>query len=242
MIQDPRKLQLFKSSVPLCKLNGDGHPCSAASGALVELNGKRMLLTVEHATGDSGDWAIQIAYVPGNGTKVHRLGGMNFLARSDLQSGKIKTVDFAYVEVPTTVAPLKQQINDSLKIIDAIPVEVLQLRFPCPPNINEKYGFSGLIKGTVEKHPHAIVFASERQTYDGLKYTGTRDGDVVVFTMPESHPGDVEFRGCSGSPIIDANGTLIALLTGGCESKNEIYGVSIESYRAVLELFSSGAI
>ena len=201
-----------------------------------------MLLTVEHATGDFGDWAIQIEYEPEKGTKLYRLGAMNFLDRGNIQSGQVKTVDFSYVEVPTEIAPLKQQINDSLEIVDVIPTNVLHLKFPCPPKLNESYGFSGLIKGAVEKHPQAVIFASESQIYDGLKYTETRDGDIVVFTMPESHPGHDEFRGCSGSPIIDANGTVIALLTGGCEIKNEIYGVSLESYRRVLELFANGVI
>lgn len=242
MIKDSRKLQLFKSSIPLCRLGKDGHPTSAASGALINFNGKRMLLTVEHATGDSGDWAIQIQYDPQKGTKLYRLGAMNFLSRSNIKSNESKIVDLSYIDVPAEIAPIKQQINDSMQIVGSVPTDVLNLKFPCQPKIEEHYGFSGLIKGVVEKHPHALIFASESQIYDGLKYIETRDDDVFVFSMPEVHPGHEEFKGCSGAPIIDSQGTAIALLTGGCTARNEIYGVSLESYRVVLELFASGVI
>ncbi len=242
MIQNSRKLQLFKSSAPLCRLDESGNPSSTASGALVNLYGKRLLLTVEHATGDFGDWAIQIKYEPENGTMLYRIGAMNFLKRADINTGECKTVDFSYVEIPEKIAPIKQEITDSLEVIGGTTTEVLELKFPCKPSPYESYGFSGSIKSVLEQHSDALILASEAQIYDGLKYLETRDGDVVVFSMPEIHPGHSEFKGCSGAPIIDSKGTVIALLTGGCESKSEIYGLSLESYRAILELHSSGII
>lgn len=242
MIQDVRKLQLFKSSVPLCRLDDSGHPSRPASGALVRFKGKNILLTVEHVTGDFGDWAIQIQYEPDNGTKLFRLGAMNFLRRGDVSSGKFKTIDFSYLVVPEDIRPLKQEITESFEILGGIPIDVHELKFPCLPDQNESYGFSGFIKASIEQHPHALILSSEAQIYDGLKYIETRDNDVLVFSMPETHPGHAEFEGCSGSPIISSKGEVIGLLTGGSESRNEIYGVSLESYRVVLELHASGEI
>lgn len=242
MIQETRQLLLFKSSVPLCRLDDSGQPSSAASGALVNVNGKRLLLTVEHATGDFGDWAIQIQYESGKGTTLYRLGAMNFLIRGDINSGKSKTVDFSCVDVPEDIQPVKQEISETFQILGGISTDVHELKFPCKPKSEEIYGFSGFIKGSIEQHPHALILASEAQIYDGLKFIETRNGDVLVFSMPEVHLGHLEFKGCSGSPIISSNGEVIGLLTGGCKSKNEIYGLSLESYRAVLELHASGVI
>ena len=156
MVQDARKLQLFKSSVPLCRLDDSGDPSSAASGVLVNLNGKRLLLTVEHATGDFGDWAIQIQYEPGNGTKLYRLGAMNFLDRANFSSEESKTVDFSYVFVPEDIQPLKQEISENFEILGSVPTDVHELKFPCAPKNEELYGFSGFIKGTIEQHPRTL--------------------------------------------------------------------------------------
>jgi len=235
MIDEPRNLQLFKSSVPLCRLDDTNQPSSAASGVLVNYGGSRLLLTVEHATGDFGDWAIQIEYVPNRGTEVYKLGPMNFLKRGSLTTGEIKTVDFAYVTVPEELAPIKQQIDDSFTITNQIATNVFDLEFPCKPVTGVKYGFSGFIKGQIESHPHALILASENQIYDGLHYLRTED-DAHSFSLPELHPGHLEFKGCSGAPIIDEEGNIVALLTGGCEKQNEIYGVSLDHYRTALDI------
>jgi hypothetical protein len=65
---------LWLSSVPLVRLNDQQMPTKFASGCLIDYFGKRVLLTVSHATRDQKNWAIQLRYVPGNGTETFQLG------------------------------------------------------------------------------------------------------------------------------------------------------------------------
>jgi hypothetical protein len=61
--------QLPLSSVQLNLLNATRIPVEFASGCLIDYHGKRILLTVAHATGNQGNWAVQVRYVPGQGMR-----------------------------------------------------------------------------------------------------------------------------------------------------------------------------
>ena len=47
---------------------------------------------------------------------------------------------------------------------------------------------------------------------------------------------DVFYKGCSGSPILNSNGRIVALVNEGCASRNEIYGISIETCKQYINL------
>jgi hypothetical protein len=57
-------------------------------------------------------------------------------------------------------------------------------------------------------------------------------------SKPELEPrtGDAEFNGCSGSPIIDFERRLVAIVTGGDESSNTVRGVAIQRVLPILEI------
>lgn len=61
---------------------------------------KKLLLSVQHATGNGEVWAIQQQYVPNRGAELYRLGGVNFLMKININTSEIVDVDFSYVEVP----------------------------------------------------------------------------------------------------------------------------------------------
>jgi hypothetical protein len=102
--------QLPLSSVQLNLLNATRIPVEFASGCLIDYHGKRILLTVAHATGNQGNWAVQVRYVPGQGTENYQLGTMHSLAGASLSDPMLKGIDFSYVEVPATLHPFRQEI------------------------------------------------------------------------------------------------------------------------------------
>ena len=220
-----RRLQLIKSSAPLVRLNAEGHPSSIASGMLVDYCGHRLLLTVEHAIGDFKRWAIQLHSTESAETKLHALGTMNFLKEVSLESGKTEKIDFAYKSIPKNIDVYRQEVTDKLKVEASYPITIFELDFEHEPNKDQVYGFAGLVKGQLEKHPDLTIFATDLKIYDELRYLRF-DGKQHVFKLPYEHPGDVEFEGCSGAPIIGSDGIPIALLTSGCKAKNEIYGIT----------------
>lgn len=230
-----RELSILKSSVPLLRIDDKNNPTSSASGCLVDYCEHRVLLTVEHATGDSGRWAIQLHFEKGKGTQLYGLGAMMFLESVSTKTGESKTVDFSYVEVPKDTQPFRQEINEKGDVDQEYPIMVFPIDFRLEPKKEDKFGFAGLVKNQLENHPTATFLTSELKIYDDLNYLRT-DGDTHVFQLPFNHPGHPEFRGCSGAPVLNSSGMPIALLTGGCIKKNEIYGVSLKQYRTPIDI------
>lgn len=227
--------QLYLSSVQLYRLNGD-IPVDSASGCLIDYHGHRILLTVEHATGDQGNWAIQLKYDPEKkGAQLYNLGVMNFLKRGSIFSRETEIIDFSYVEVQNDLIAYRQKIQEDGQIIEEWPITVYSPDFSLDPNIEEEYGFSCLTKPEYENHPHITVLSSELKVIHGLKYL-RMDRDRYVFKLPFEHPGHMEFKGCSGAPIIDSFGRPIALVTGGCTSKDEICGISLKQYQTPIDV------
>lgn len=205
-------------------------------GCMADYRGSRLLLTVEHTTG-SGSWAIQVKAEPSQlSTRLYALGDtLNFLAEVSLTTGKQRQIDFAYAKVPPHMEAVRQDISEQMKVLREWPVTVFALDFEIEPTADDEFGFSGLVKGQLEKHPMVTFFATELKVYDGLKYLRT-DNDLHVFKLPFIHPGHPEFKGCSGAPILNGAGQPIALLHGGCEKTNEIYGVSLKKYRTPVDI------
>ena len=88
--------KIVLSSIPRKQINERGMPINYASGCIISYVGKRLLLTVQHATGNMGNWVIEIKYVLGHGTKGFRLGGMMFLKECNLTTDIWRDIDFSY--------------------------------------------------------------------------------------------------------------------------------------------------
>jgi hypothetical protein len=57
------------------------------------------------------------------------------------------------------------------------------------------------------------------------------DETRYVFRLTHEHPGDESYKGCSGAPICDADGTLVSVVLGGDPPMREIYGAPLARYR-----------
>lgn len=231
------KSKLLLSSVPLRRIDDSKRPPTGfASGCLVDYLGKRVLLTVSHATQDQGNWTIQLRYVPAKGTELYGLGTMNFLAKSSLSEPKLQDIDFAYVEVPNDLQAWSQEIESPGNYIKKqTPNAVHSTSFNDVPQLGVSYGFCGTVLPTWETHFGQNYLGSEIRAYTGLSFLRTQD-DLHYFSLPFKHPGHEQFKGCSGAPILSNTGALVGLLCGGNLSTNEIYGVSLRSYKTAIDI------
>lgn len=231
--------KLFLSSVPLVRLDNERLPTNGASGCLIDYRGKRVLLTVSHATGDQGNWAIEMKYVPGKGMCNHQLGAMNFLRKLTLSTDSIsefKDVDFSYVEVPSTLLAYRQEIDVGTSAVKSeTQIDVLTPGLLDEPDPEENFGFCGTVLLVREHHHGQEYLSGEIRVYDGLRYLRTEE-DYHFFELPFQHPGDEHFKGCSGAPIIDSSGRFVALVCGGCENTNEIWGISVKAYKTAIDI------
>lgn len=227
-----RQHQLLLSSVPLRKLRTDNKPIGIASGGLVDFNGHRILLSVFHATKNNGSWGIEVSSDSANGTKLYKPGEFHYVGEMKIGDPIIKEVDFSFREVPNDLVSTLQEIDNSGRIIAEHERSIFELNYSKQLNGNLNYGFAGQV--LPEWHTNNML-ASELRIYDGLKYLRTED-QFHVFQTPVPHPGHEHFQGCSGAPILDEDGDIVALVCSGAVEKNTIYGVSLSRYQALLEV------
>ena len=231
--------RLWLSSVPLVQLNEQCLPTeNMASGCLIDYAEKRLLLTVAHATGNQGNWAIQLRYVPGKGTETYQLGAMNFLAKGSLSTPKLDDIDFSYVEVPSNVCSYKQEIeaiSGNVVVKSETPIIVHSPSLEDIPKSDDTFGFCGIVMPEGEEHFGQIYFVGKTRIYSGLSFLRTED-DYHVFSLPLPHRGHKHFKGCSGAPILSSSGSLVALVCKGCKKTNEIWGISVNACKTPIDI------
>lgn len=229
---DNKQLEEFisLSSIPIRSIAKDGMPTGLASACIIKYAEKKILLTVHHATGNMQNWGIQVRYDPANGTLIKPLGSMCFLKSFDVNTKISNDIDFSYVEIPPDIEPSSQEIDAvSGSILSEKKRLTSTVDFDKKPDKNELYGFSGQILPALTEDS----LITELRIYTGLKYIGDED-DYYVFELPFNHPGHEHFQGCSGAPIIDSKGKVVALVCKGDIPTNRIYGVSLKKYEAAI--------
>jgi len=234
MASDDLLCRLTLTSIPLRKLGSRLTPESVASGCLVDYGEKRILLTVAHATGDMGNWAIEIAFDESRGeAQCYQLGDMHYLESGSLSTGRSRMVDLAYAEVPSDLQPRYQKLTPEGRVEHDQAREILVPDFDVEPSAGETYGFAGQIRTALRGR----FLLAESAAYYPLTFD-RREGDYFVFRLPFPHPGHEHFEGCSGAPILDSNGRLVALVCHGRIDEDSIYGVSLRRYRGALDILT----
>ena len=237
MSPDEFQKRLWLSSVQLVRLDRQMLPDAIASGCLIDYSGERLLLTVSHATDDQGNWTIQQKYVQEMGrTRSYQLGAMNFLAKMSLSNPNFEDVDFSYVEVPKDFVAYRQEIDISKNTVNSeTPIQVHSPSLIDDPDENKNFGFCGMVMPSVEGHFGQNYFSVEPRIFDNLKFL-RNEGDYHCFLLPFEHPGHEHFKGCSGAPILDESGTLVALVCHGDMATNEIWGISLKAYKTPIDI------
>jgi hypothetical protein len=218
------------SSIPIRSIGKDGMPTGLASACIFDYKQKRILLTVHHATGNIENWGIQVKYELNKGTAIKPLGSMNFLKLFSIKTNTARDIDLSYVEIPMDIEPVSQEIDAKTgSVINEKKRLISNIDFNITPDQNELYGFSGQIMP--ELVSNSLI--TELRTYTNLQYIGDED-DYYVFELPFEHPGHKHFQGCSGAPIVDTKGNVVALVCKGDIPTNRIYGISLKKYEVAI--------
>jgi hypothetical protein len=235
------------SSVALAKINEDNLPDGFASGCVMDYHGRRLLLTVAHVTRAGPPLALSLGWDASmRRVKLWRLGALNFLARGQLNTGlalhemAVREVDFAYADVPADLDCRLEKIDSHTGfILESRLCTVWRSSAIAEPKAGVRYGFAGHTKQSLEEH--ALIASdvkfcfSELRVCFPLEFAG-REDDLLAFRLPVEHPGHEYFRGCSGAPIIDEDGHIVALVCQGDTEKSLIYGISLRRYQVALDI------
>lgn len=226
----PSPSDLVLASIPLVGLDDERRPMSAASGCLTTYRGLRILFTVHHATANNLNWVALDGYDPANGTRVLPLGPLNFFFKGALAS-RFAPVDFAVVRVRDDFAPRWQHITPRNGIEMECPRTVLDTTLTATPDPDRCYGFAGIVHA--DRDSGAMY--GDTQLEACLSFA-CEDDEWYHFGLNHSHPGDGEYRGCSGAPIIDSDGTLVALLVGRGKLEDSVRALPLARYRTAVDL------
>lgn len=222
------------TSIPLKRLGPDDSPIGIASGCLVDYRGRRFILTAAHAvTIGSSDWVIEVGNDTKHGTEIYRPNCFLYLNEMKRGTGEVWNVDYTYAEVAADLAPIFQHLTPLGPKSEKRRRHVFDLADVSDPDPQEIYAFAGEIDP--EMHGD-FALVTQPTVYPGLRYL-KGDGSLYEFILPVPHPGDEFFQGCSGAPIVDTHGRLVALVTSGDISQNKIYGIALSRYRFALDFY-----
>jgi len=219
------------TSIPLRKLNTEKEVIDNASGCLVDYFGHRLLLSVSHQGLAEGNWAIECDFDRNKGTRLYQFGGLNYVARLDCRTLKRDDIDFSYASVPLDFVSMYQEIDGGGYILKQAKRTVFKDTFETEPTPDELYGFAGQTKFSKENWFYcSTIMTVMRLTFE------RSEREFHFFKLPFTHPGHDSFQGCSGAPIIDTEGRVVALVCGGDTKENTIYGVSVKNMRSILDI------
>jgi hypothetical protein len=223
------------TSIPLVRLGENNTVLSVGSGTLIDHAGARFLLAVEHVVKRNvAGWAI-VVQQDGNGQlEYYRPNYFTYVGEVRMSSGQVRLLDLCAAQVSPELNTW-YEYRTPRGLFEKLPHFVFQASSIAAPDPGQIYGFSGRIR--TERHGED-AFVSDMVVYPGLSYSHSEQ-EVHHFKLPVPHPGHDAFQGCSGSPIVDFNRKVVALVIGGDEQANTVQGVSIHRALPNLEFLAS---
>lgn len=244
------QVELFEaSSVSLTKLDAEFKIGGIASGCLIDFPDGRVIATVSHVIKEPPALHLELFWSEEKRKSYTRRLDLKepspkeFEASAELQLLKRRSLDFAYQKLPNTDVPLFQNLDQSGsgKVLSSRPKIIYSPEAIQTPQPGVLYGFAGRTLPKVEKHPNVSILQGKLRVQYGLVCVGIVNG-LYAFQLPLEHPGHDFYRGCSGAPIIDIEGNIVALVCRGCVEESLIYGFPIERYKFLLEKESKRAV
>jgi hypothetical protein len=229
---------LIRSSIQVfTMINNEENPSGFGSGFIIKYKNKYFLITVYHVIKDEVETFLETNLPPKENKQILQpIGGIysfNLLKASpnitkveleELLTEPGEIIDIAFAEyIPEKMSTLIQRELDfgAFKVQKGIKI-VLDEANISKPNLDNDYGFFGNTKhdysGSTLKFTPKLV--------NNLKFHKTF-GDFHKFKLPKVTTNKEEFEGCSGAPIIDSVGNIVAIACKVMTGTNLIYGFSI---------------
>lgn len=220
----------------LVQLDKDMLPVGYASGCIIHYRGRAFVATVAHATGNMGNWAIELHFDQSKGKMaLYQLGQMGFVKKFVLKRNKIKEreFDFSYKLLTEEIAPRRQILEKDGTILHDEAILPISTGLSDIPTHEKLYGFWGCTKQTKEGR---LVKVTPKCETD-LRYVGTGEyNGMYLFQTPQRYRSYEEFKGCSGAPIFSRDGELVALAVEGDKKKMGIFGLPIHIIKPLFDV------
>ena len=237
---------IVKSSIQIFQANNDiMKPEGFGTGCIVRYLGHTILLSVSHVTNDTGLTTFLETNLPpeGNTTPLKPIGGfvyynvlkvtdgMNLKDFGNLIENNSERIDVTFAKL-TEKFELKQPTMDfGIFQVDEGDKLMLDLNYATVPDKEKMYGFYGKIRPEY----NGIYLKMTPTFKHSLKFYKT-NGHFHKFLAPEIIKDKEDYRGCSGAPILDSDGRIVALACKIIENTKIIYGFSIQECMKLIKM------
>jgi V8-like Glu-specific endopeptidase len=226
---------LLLTSIPLVQIGDDDQPLVFGSGAMIDYEGRRFVVTAEHVvTLNSKGWAIVVQQHADGRLEYYRPRAFVHVGEGRRSDGSHRLLDLCVAQVAPNLETWYEN-RTPRGLFDKRPHHVFEASRFMPPEPKQVYGFSGRVR--TERHSPG-TFASEMTVFPGLSYRQS-EKEEHIFSLPVPHPGHDAFRGSSGSPICDFSRNLVGIVVRGDIPTNTVRAVDIRYVLPALHALSA---
>jgi hypothetical protein len=230
--------KLIKSSIQVFLANPKyPKPVGFGTGCMINYRDRIIFISVSHVTiSDDLTTYLETNLPPTNNTtEIHTVGGLMYFDILNLNENidvneliqvlenPMNPLDITFAEFKTPFNLKQIEINTPEIRINAGDKEILDIVDIVDPNSNETYGFFGYINPFYDGY-----FLGKTPT---LKYPlafHRSKGNMLMFVAKDIIKNSEEYKGCSGAPILDSKGNIVALACMVKVDSKIIYGFSFK--------------
>lgn len=231
-------IQVFLADINHPKPEGFG------SGCIINYKEKKFFATVSHVTNIEDLTAMLETNQPFDerGPILKTIGGICTFDIIKVKPGmnvqdfdamleKGQRLDIAFAEYHKDIELLQPELDLGAFVVPRSEKLEIYMDDSTEPTKEETYGFYGKVR------PEYIgKFLKMTPTYKhSLKYHGIK-GDFYLFKAPEIIRDKDDYRGCSGSPILDSQGKIVALTSAVLTNSKVIYGFKIQECKKLIDI------
>jgi len=242
---------VVRSSIQLLLADKDiPKPAEFGSGCILRYLDRHFLFTVSHLI-VSNELVLfletNLPADPVSGTPLQPIGGVitfkKFKIRKNTHLDNFEElaengdpVDIAFAEIKQPITLLQPEIDFVAFKVEASNKVSLYLEDAVQPRRSQSYAFFGKIKAHyIDNQDGRLDYLSLTHAFKhSLKYNGKKDG-FYEFLTPEIITDEADYQGCSGAPIIDSSGRIVALVCAVFVPSRLIQGIPISVCKQFLE-------
>lgn len=237
--------RIIRSSVQVFLVNPDRpQPEGFGSGCILQYNGNKYLLSVRHVTDYDLTTTLETNLPPDRTTTpIKPVGGLlyfdqiklgeNFTPKElleELDKGGDK-LDITFGKIQEPLELLQKEIDFGAFKIEAGKKLILEETNITTPSKNDIYGFYGNVRHSY----NGLYLQYLPELKNHLTYHRTT-GNFHVFLSPQIIKDKYDYKGCSGAPILDSNGNVVALACKVKVDSKLIYGFSVQECMRLLKI------
>jgi len=232
-------VQIYQADKNIMKPEGFG------TGCIVRYLDNTLLLSVSHVTNDDGLTTFLETNLPidGNTTPLIPIGdlifydvfkiidGMDLTNFVNLIENKTERIDVTFAKLKGKVELKQPEMDFGYFQIESSDKLMLFLDDASVPDKDKSYSFYGKVRP--EYQGFYLKMTPTLKT--GLKFYRT-NGYFHMFLSHDIIKDKDDYRGCSGAPILDSDGRIVALACKVVENTKIVYGFSIQECMKLIKL------